>query len=44
MAQEVWRCGGAAKVDVFNQQVGSDHRFFAGSAAKDGCVVADSRS
>ena len=41
MAQKIWRCRGASKVDIFNQQVGGDYRLFAGAAAKDGGVVTD---
>ena len=41
MAQQVRRCGRATKVDIFNQQIGSDDCFFAGVAAKDGGVVTD---
>jgi hypothetical protein len=41
MAQKIWWCSCAAKVDVFDEQIGGDHRFLTGSAAKDGCVVAD---
>ena len=41
MAQQVrWR-GGASKVDVFNEQIGSDDGFFAGCAAKDRSIVSD---
>ncbi len=43
MAQEVRRRGGAAKVDVFDKQIGGDDCFFAGCAAKDCGVVADAR-
>ena len=41
MAQQVRRRGRATKVDVFNQQIGSDDCFFARRAAKDSGVVSD---
>ncbi len=41
MAQKIRRRGRATKVDVFNQQIGSDDCFFAWCAAQYGCVIAN---
>ena len=41
MAQQVWRCGVAAKIYVFNQQIRSDDGLFPGRIAKDCGVVSD---
>jgi hypothetical protein len=34
VAQQVRRCGRAAKVYIFNQQIGSDDSFFAGGVLR----------
>ena len=44
MSQKIRRCGRTTKVDVFNQQIGSDDGFFTGCVAQDGSVITNARN